>query len=52
MKEVRSIMQKKGIPKEYGLRLGIKGAGCVGTSFLIGFDKKKENDVSENDSSQ
>ena len=45
MKEVKAIMSKKGIPKNYGLRVGIKGAGCAGISYLVGFDKKKESDV-------
>ena len=43
--EVKSIMEKKGIPVDYGLRVGIKGAGCAGISYLIGFDKRKESDV-------
>ena len=37
-------MASKQIPEEYGLRIGVKGAGCAGTSFLLGFDTKKEND--------
>src|SRR3954468_11148222 len=43
--EIRKIMQTKGIPAEYGLRVGIKGGGCGGVSLLIGFDKKKETDL-------
>lgn len=30
--------------QEYGLRIGIKGSGCSGTSFLLGFDKAKAGD--------
>jgi iron-sulfur cluster assembly protein len=44
--EIRKIMQTKNIPVEYGLRLGIRGGGCGGVSLLIGFDKKKESDMS------
>jgi iron-sulfur cluster assembly protein len=44
--EIQHIMQTKGIPSDYGLRVGIKGAGCGGMSLLIGFDKKKESDLS------
>ncbi len=44
--EVRQIMQTKNIPSDYGLRVGIRGAGCAGVSLLIGFDKKKETDQS------
>jgi len=39
-------MKTKGIPPEYGLRLGIRGGGCGGLSLIIGFDKKKDTDLS------
>ena len=42
--EIRKIMETKNIPSDYGLRLGVKGGGC-GVSLLIGFDKKKESDL-------
>jgi len=42
--EIRKIMETKNIPHGYGLRLGVKGGGC-GVSLLIGFDKKKESDL-------
>jgi iron-sulfur cluster assembly protein len=44
--EIRKIMETKNIPKDYGLRVGVKGGGCGGVSFIIGFDKKKESDLS------
>jgi iron-sulfur cluster assembly protein len=44
--EIQKIMQTKGIPAGYGLRVGIKGGGCGGASLMIGFDKKKESDLS------
>jgi iron-sulfur cluster assembly protein len=44
--EIRHIMKTKGIPDDYGLRVGVKGGGCVGMSLMIGFDKKKESDLS------
>jgi iron-sulfur cluster assembly protein len=44
--EVKKIMQTKGIPVEYGLRLGIKGGGCGGVALIIGFDKQKISDLS------
>lgn len=43
--EIRHIMETKGIPAEYGLRVGVKGAGGCGVSLLIGFDKKRESDI-------
>lgn len=44
--EIRHIMKTKGIPDDYGLRVGMKGGGCGGMSLMIGFDKKKESDLS------
>ena len=44
--EVRKIMKTKNIPADYGLRLGVRGSGgCGGVSLIIGFDKKKESDL-------
>lgn len=43
--EIHKIMQSKNIPDGYGLRVGVKGGGC-GVSLMIGFDKKKEGDLS------
>lgn len=42
--EVKSIMAGKGIGPEYCLRLGVKGGGCSGMSYVLGFDTKKETD--------
>lgn len=44
--EVRKIMQTKNIPAGYGLRVGIKGGGCLGASLIIGFDTPKSTDLS------
>ena len=43
LEEVKNILQNKGIPEGYGLRLATKGMGC-GVGFKLGFDKKKETD--------
>ncbi|MEM6831007.1 MAG: iron-sulfur cluster biosynthesis family protein [Bacteroidota bacterium] len=43
LEEIKHILKNKGIPEEYGLRIGVKGAGC-GVAFKLGFDKKKETD--------
>ncbi|HYG37187.1 MAG TPA: iron-sulfur cluster assembly accessory protein [Cytophagales bacterium] len=42
--EIKKIISLKNIPVNYGLRVGVKGAGCAGVSYLIGFDNKKETD--------
>jgi iron-sulfur cluster assembly protein len=45
--EIKKIMQTKSIPEDYGLRIGVRGAGC-GVSLIIGFDKQKETDKAYN----
>lgn len=42
--EIKKIMATKGIPADYGLRIGVRGGGC-GVSLMVGFDKKKESDL-------
>ena len=42
--EIRNIMANKNIPTEYALRVGVKGGGCGGMSYLLGFDKAKTGD--------
>lgn len=43
IEEINNIIFNKGIPQEYGLRVGIRGGGC-GATFLLGFDKKRDTD--------
>ena len=39
IKRIRAILGKEGIPlQEGGLRLGVKGGGCSGLSYSVGFD--------------
>lgn len=44
VEEVKNIIVSKNIPNEYSLRIGVKGGGCSGLSYLLGFDKKREFD--------
>lgn len=46
IKEVKNIMENKGIPSDYSLRIGIKGGGCGAMGYMIGFDKTEESDLS------
>ena len=43
-REIRKIIRKKNIPEGYGLRVGVKGGGCSGMSYVLGFDKERERD--------
>ena len=31
-------------PQQYGLRIGIKGGGCAGVTYLLGFDTATKDD--------
>ena len=42
--EIRKIMQTKDIPEGYGLRIGIRGGGCSGMSYILGFDRRRDYD--------
>lgn len=42
--QLMQIKQEQGIGEEYGLRVGVKGGGCAGYSYVLGFDLQKDND--------
>ena len=46
--EIERIMKQKNIPGIYGLRIGIKGGGCAGISYLLGFDTPASDDQTFN----
>jgi iron-sulfur cluster assembly protein len=44
--EVRRLMAANSIPEVHGLRLSVKGGGCSGLSYVLGFDEAAtEKDV-------
>ena len=43
-KELERIRKEQSIPADHGLRIGVKGGGCSGFSYILGFDQEKEND--------
>ena len=44
--EVQNIMKENSIPDGYGLRVGVKGGGCSGLTYTLGFDAEaKEGDT-------
>lgn len=42
--QLKRIVEEQNIPSTHGLRVGVKGGGCSGFSYILGFDTKKEND--------
>lgn len=44
--EIQTIMQDNSIPETYGLRVGVKGGGCSGLTYSLGFDAEtRETDL-------
>ena len=44
VEEIKKILVNKQIPEGYSLRVGVKGGGCSGMSYVLGFDQKKQYD--------
>lgn len=42
--EIKRLMQDPGFDSAKVLRIGVKGGGCSGLSYVLGFDEKDEND--------
>ncbi|MBU0560926.1 MAG: iron-sulfur cluster insertion protein ErpA [Bacteroidota bacterium] len=38
LKQIQKIKAENDIPENYGLRLGVKGGGCSGFTYQLGFD--------------
>lgn len=44
VRQLKLIRSTEQISPENGLRIGVKGGGCSGFSYFLGFDAPKEND--------
>lgn len=44
IEQLNLIREQENIPADYCLRVGAKGGGCSGFSYMLGFDQPKEND--------
>ena len=42
--QLKRIMSEQKLTGEHGLRVGVKGGGCSGFSYILGFDEKTEKD--------
>ncbi len=38
--EINRIIAENNVPEHYHLRLGTKGGGCAGMSYILGFDSR------------
>lgn len=46
VKQVKTIMEENQVPENYGLRVGVKGGGCSGLTYTLGFDgEAREGDT-------
>ena len=44
IKEIRRLMSADGFDTSQSLRLGVKGGGCSGMTYILGFDRRTDND--------
>jgi iron-sulfur cluster assembly protein len=41
--EIKRIMSENQVPDNYGLRVGVKGGGCSGFTYTLGFDAEAKD---------
>jgi iron-sulfur cluster assembly protein len=41
---IKKLMNQEGFDNSQFLRIGVKGGGCSGMTYILGFDHKQEND--------
>ncbi len=44
LSEIKRLMAAVGFDNTQKLRIGVKGGGCSGMTYVLGFDHAKEND--------
>lgn len=42
--EIKRLISEEGFDSNKYLRVGAKGGGCSGLTYILGFDEKQEND--------
>ena len=42
--EIRRLMNEEGFDTSKALRVGVKGGGCSGMTYVLGFDEKQDSD--------
>ena len=44
VEEIKRLVNEDGFDQSKPLRVGVKGGGCSGLSYILGFDDRTEND--------
>ena len=44
LNQLRRIQKEQNLNEDHGLRVGVKGGGCSGFTYVLGFDIQKEKD--------
>jgi iron-sulfur cluster assembly protein len=44
IEEIKRLMNEEGFDSSKFLRVGVKGGGCSGLSYVLGFDEKADDD--------
>ena len=44
VKQIKRLMSEDTFNSKESLRVGVKGGGCSGMTYVLGFDEKNEND--------
>jgi 16S rRNA U516 pseudouridylate synthase RsuA-like enzyme len=44
IRQIRRLMEQEGFDASQKLRVGVKGGGCSGMSYVLGFDHPTEKD--------
>ncbi len=45
IRQLMRLRTEQSVPDHYGLRVGVKGGGCSGFSYLLGFDEARDRDT-------
>jgi iron-sulfur cluster assembly protein len=48
IEQVKKLMSEEGFDATQALRIGVKGGGCSGMTYVLGFDHANENDQAFN----
>jgi len=46
--EIRQLIYEKAVPDGHALRIGVKGGGCSGFTYILGFDAIEDADATFN----